>query len=245
VAHLVLNRPERLNAISTLMREEIIDALGRLDSDAAVRAVVLTGAGDRAFGAGQDLSESQKFEGDAVDAWIDQWTDLYRAVIEMATATVAAVNGYAVGAAFQLAAVCDIRIASESARFGMPEVDDAIPCITGTWSLLQLIGRGRIADLVLTGRMLGAQEALSWGLVSQVVPVGELEREAQALAALLASKSSTALALNKALLAQLAVERLDEFETLAKSGHRQAFGSGEPQAAMEGFLAKRAAARAK
>jgi enoyl-CoA hydratase/carnithine racemase len=245
VARIVLNRPERLNAISALMREELIDSLRKLDSDPAARAIVLTGAGDRAFGAGQDLSEARSFGEDVIDAWIDEWTALYRTVIDLATPTVAAVNGYAVGAAFQLAAVCDIRIASETARFGMPEVDDAIPCITGSWSLLQLIGRAQIADLILTGRMIDANEALNWGLVSRVVPAGELEREATALGATLAAKSATALALNKAFLGRLALERLDEFETYAKDAHRAAFRSGEPQEAMARFLTKQADGRAK
>lgn len=163
VARIVLNRPERLNAISALMREELIDSLRNLDNDPAVKAIVLTGAGERAFGAGQDLGEARTFSEEVIDTWIDEWTTLYRTVIDLATPTIAAVNGYAVGAAFQLAAVCDIRVASETARFGMPEVDDAIPCITGSWSLLQLIGRARIADLILTGRMIDADEARSWG----------------------------------------------------------------------------------
>jgi enoyl-CoA hydratase/carnithine racemase len=243
VAVVTLNRPERLNAISRLMREELIDALGTLDRDGDVGAIVVTGAGERAFGAGQDLNEARSFDGADVDRWIDEWTALYKAVLALRTPTIAAVNGYAVGAAFQLALVCDIRLAADTARFGMPEVDDAIPCITGTWAMYQLIGRGRVADLILTGRMLDAQEALLWGLVSRVVPAGELLDETHALAASLASKSATALALNKGFLAQLATAELDRFEEEAKRAHGVAFASGEPQEAMAQFLARRALGR--
>jgi len=243
VALVVLDRPERLNALSQRMREELIEALRALDAAPEARAIVVTGAGDRAFAAGQDLDEARAFDEDAVDRWIDEWTALYQTVLELATPTVAAVNGYAVGAAFQLAAVCDLRVASDTARFGMPEVDDAIPCITGSWSLYQLIGRGRVADLVLTGRMIDAQEALAWGLVSRVVPAARLRDEAHATAALLAAKSATTHALNKRLLCRLANERLSEFEAYAKEAHRTAFGSGEPQVAMSRFLAKQAIGR--
>jgi enoyl-CoA hydratase/carnithine racemase len=244
VADVVLNRPERLNALSHRMREELIDAFRTLDAAGEVRAVLVTGAGDRAFAAGQDLDEAQRFDEDAIESWIEEWTALYRAVLAMDTPTVAAVNGYAVGAAFQLAAVCDIRIAAENARFGMPEIDDAIPCITGTWSLYQLIGRGRIADLILTGRMIDAEEALAWGLVSRVVPSRSLREEARALAASLAAKSAAARRLNKQFLARLACDRLTEFEDYAKDAHRAAFRSGEPQEAMGRFLARQAAGRA-
>lgn len=236
VALVVLNRPERLNALSRRMREELIAALGLLDEDADVGAVVITGAGDRAFAAGQDLGEAQSFDEGAVDGWIDDWTRVFQAVLAMRTPTVAAVNGYAVGAAFQLAVVCDLRIASPTARFGMPEIDDAIPCVTGTWSLWEILGRARIADLILTGRMVEADEALTWGLVSRIVPADRLLPEALDLAAGLARKSAPVLALNKRLLAELTLETLPRFEEYAKAAHGEAFASGEPQDVMAKFL---------
>ena len=236
VALVVLNRPERLNALSRRMREELVAALGQLDADPQVGAVVITGAGERAFAAGQDLTEAQTFGEGEVDDWIDEWTRVYQAVLGMATPTVAAINGYAVGAAFQLAVVCDIRIASAAARFGMPEIDDAIPCVTGTWSLWQMLGRGRIADLILTGRMVDAEEALAWGIVSRLVPADRLVAEAVELAAGLARKSAKVLALNKRLLAELTLETLPRFERYAKQAHGEAFASGEPQDTMARFL---------
>jgi enoyl-CoA hydratase/carnithine racemase len=244
VALLVLNRPERMNALSRRMRDELIEALQLLDAAADVGAVVITGAGDRAFAAGQDLTEAKAFDAGAVDGWIDEWTRLFQTVLDMRTPTVAAVNGYAVGAAFQLAGVCDIRIASTSARFGMPEIDDAIPCVTGTWTLYELLGRGRVADLILTGRMVEADEALVWGIAGRIVAPGELIDAALDLAARLAAKSPTALALNKRLLADLLLRTLPTYEEYAKEAHGVAFASGEPQDVMARFLDRSRSARA-
>jgi enoyl-CoA hydratase/carnithine racemase len=236
VAVVVLDRPERLNALSRRMRDELVAALEHLDAAEDVGAVVITGAGDRAFAAGQDLTEAQTLDEGEVGGWIDEWTRVFQAVLGMGTPTVAAVNGYAVGAAFQLAAVCDLRIASPNARFGMPEIDDAIPCVTGTWSLWELLGRGRIADLILTGRMVGADEALTWGIVSRIVPADQLLAEALQVAGSLARKSAKVLALNKRLLAQLTLETLPDFERYAKEAHGEAFASGEPKDVMARFL---------
>jgi enoyl-CoA hydratase/carnithine racemase len=243
VAVVSLARPDRLNALSAKMRDELVDAFGALDRSPTIGAIVLTGSGDRAFAAGQDLTEARSFDEDAVDNWIDEWALLFTTVLNLSTPTIAAINGYSVGAGFQLALVCDLRFSSQTARFGLPEVDDAIPCITGTWSLHQLVGRGRIADLILTGRMIDADEALTWGVVSRVLPADRLLPEAFAAASALAGKSATALRLNKELLAGLALAELPTFEKQAKSAHRTAFRSGEPQEAMNRFLEKRASGR--
>lgn len=243
VAIVVLNRPDRLNALSRKMRQELVEALNRLDESPDVRSIVITGAGQRAFAAGQDLTEARTFTGQDVTGWIDDWTGLFQAVLNLKTPTVAAVEGYAVGAGFQLASVCDLRIASDNARFGMPEVDDAIPCITGMWCLYDLIGRGRVADLVLTGRMLDASEAHAWGIVTHVVASGDLREVAVRVADRLAAKSATAIELNKQMLAKLMHDRLPEFESCAKTAHGIAFRSGEPQDVMEQFLEKRGAGR--
>jgi enoyl-CoA hydratase/carnithine racemase len=116
----VINRPDRLNALSTNVKNDLVDLFHWADGSSEVRSVVLTGAGDRAFAAGQDLSEAKDFTPDVIDGWINSFHQLYSAVIECRKPTIAAINGYAVGAAFQLAMLCDLRIASDAARFGMP-----------------------------------------------------------------------------------------------------------------------------
>jgi len=166
VGLVTLNSEARLNAFSEAMRRQLIEALQFFDESQDVRAVVLTGAGSRAFSAGQDLSEAQTMDGPAAERWVDEWGEVYTALLSLDTPTVAALNGYAVGAGLQTALMCDVRVASTTARAGMPEINDAIPCITGTWSLEGIVGDARIADLVQTGRMLEAEEMADWGIVT-------------------------------------------------------------------------------
>lgn len=239
VALVTLNRPERLNALDHETRFALCAAIRDLQDDPGTRAIVLTGAGDRAFAAGQDLSEAQEFDVQQVAMWIDEWAMVYHTIIGLHKPTIAAINGYAVGAAFQIALVCDLRIAATNARFGMPEIDDAIPCITGTWTLYEVVGRARTADMILTGRLIDAAEALNWGIVHRVVPTEELRDTALAQARQLAAKSPRAMRLNKERLRQLFMKDFEETESFAKSAHAEAFRSGEPQRAMEDFIAKR------
>lgn len=245
VAVVTINRPERLNAFSRVTRSELRHALQALDGQSAIGAIVLTGAGARAFAAGQDLAEAQQFDADRAKQWIDEWGALYDAMLSLTKPCIAAVNGYAVGAGFQVALMCDLRIAAEHARFGMPEVDDAIPCITGTWSLYNLIGHAHTADLILSGRMLSAEEALDWGIVARVVADGDLHSDALATARRLAAKPRTAVRLNKQWLRTLLMHQFDETVAFAKQAHAEAFRSGEPREAMAAFLAKRDAGRSR
>lgn len=242
---LTLNRPARLNALTRGMRDQLRSALHQATADESVGAVILQGAGDRAFSAGQDLDEAKSFGAGDIDAWIDDWETLYSAVLGCPKPVVASVSGYAVGAAFQLALVCDLRIASDAARFGMPEIDDAIPCITGTWALYNVIGRGRVTDLVLTGRMLPAAEALDWGIVNRVTAPDELHARTMDLARLLATKPRMATGQDKSYLRARAWASWAEAAESAKIGHTAAFASGEPQRVMEQFFDRDARARSR
>lgn len=244
IAMVTFNRPEKRNALDRQTRYELCAALRALHADPETRAIVLTGAGEQAFAAGQDLAEAQTFSPAQIDTWIDEWSMVYHTIVGLDKPTIAAINGYAVGAAFQIALTCDLRIAATNARFGMPEIDDAIPCITGTWTLYELIGRARTADMILTGRLIDAQEAFDWGLVNRVVPTAALHDTALAQARLLAAKPVTAMRLNKERLRGLLMQDYDETESFAKRAHREAYASGEPQRAMEDFLTKRRQGRA-
>lgn len=236
-----LNRPRVLNAINQEMRRDLATALTAANRDDAAGCIILTGAGDRAFAAGQDLEEAREFTAERARQWIDEFDTVYNALRLADKPSIAAINGYAVGAGFQIALLADLRIAADTARAGMPEINDAIPCITGTWTLWDIIGRSRTADLVLTGRLLDAQEALAWGLFNRVVPAVDLMTTMQ-LAAELAAKPRTAARLNKERWRNLTQAATDEALRFAKYAHATAFASGEPRAAMEAFLAKRAAA---
>jgi enoyl-CoA hydratase/carnithine racemase len=221
------------------MRRDLIAILSALDEAEGAQAIILTGDGDRAFSAGQDLSEAKRLGAEDVQDWVEEWAAVYRAILNLGTPTVAALNGYAVGAGFQVAAMCDLRIASTTAQVGMPEVDDAIPCITGSWSLANLLGRGQIADLVFTGRLLTADEMLRWGLVTQTVAPDGLLSAARSLAELLARKDRLAIRLDKAWLRRDLLDRLPAAVEAAILAHSAAFESGEPHRAMEAFLARR------
>jgi enoyl-CoA hydratase/carnithine racemase len=239
VAVVTLDREDKLNALAHQTRAELAEALSELGAETGVRAIVLKGSGNRAFCAGADLNESKTFAGDDVTDWIDSYDDLYSAVLDCDAPTVAAIDGYAVGSGLQLALLCDLRVATYRARLGMPEIDDAVPCITGTWTLYDLVGRARTTELILTGRLVNADEALAWGLVNAVVPEDELMDEAMALASTLARKPRTAIRLNKERLRTLLRRDHEDTISFAKAAHAHAYGTGEPQEAMAHFLAGR------
>jgi enoyl-CoA hydratase/carnithine racemase len=167
--------------------------------------------------------------------WIDEHMELYRAVLAFPKPVIAAVDGCCVGAGFQFALLCDLRVASDQAFFAMPELDDAIPCILGVWTLYDIIGRGRTTEMALTNRRVYADEARQWGLVAEVV-AGDPTPRALELADLLASKPALALRLTKARLELLALQGSEELSVHAQLAHMRAFASGEPAKAMEQFL---------
>jgi enoyl-CoA hydratase/carnithine racemase len=239
VLEVVINRPERMNALSAKVKSGLTEVFSAANDDHGIASIILRGAGDRAFAAGQDLAEAKDFSPDVISSWIDSFHELYSSVLHCEKPTIAAVNGYAVGAGFQLAMLCDLRIAGDSARFGMPEVDDAIPCITGTWTLYDTLGHSRTADLVLTGRMIDAEEARSWGIVREVVDHAVLPSRAVELATALAQKPAIALRLNKARLRWLLERERESAEAFARTAHREAYETGLPQQKMADFLARR------
>jgi len=183
VATLTLNRPDKKNALSIALRDELSDALAQLGNDDRVKAVVVTGAGD-AFSSGFDLKEFQRVSepgfGDKLWASSDRY---HRACLEFPLPMIAAVNGAALAGGFDLAVMCDIRIASESARFGHPEITFG-DVVYGP--LCHLVGGAVARDLCFTGRIIDAQEALALRLVSKVIDSGELMSAAAATAALVA-----------------------------------------------------------
>jgi enoyl-CoA hydratase len=190
VGLVTLNRPDQLNSLSHEMLAGIHHALDLVDADPDVRAVIITGAGDKAFSAGADISamkeasalEAREFAalGHAVGARIEAFP---RPVI-------AAINGYALGGGCELALACDIRLVSDRARLGQPEVNiGVLPGWGGTQRLVRVAGLGFAKELIFTGRMCGAEEALARGLANRVVPHESLMDEATTLAELIASKA--------------------------------------------------------
>jgi enoyl-CoA hydratase/carnithine racemase len=241
VRKLTLNRPEKLNAWNTPMRDQLITALEAAEADASVRAILLTGAGDRAFGAGQDLSESKGFDADRAESWMGEWKRLYNLFRLGSKPIVAALNGLAAGSAFQVSLLCDLRVAHAGVKMGQPEINSGIATVTGSWIMREFLGLARTIDLTLTGRMLDAQEAFSFGLISRLVDQDQVQSEALKLAEFLAEKPPVAMRLNRQRFAELTQAGFEDAMTAGVRIQREAYASGEPQAMMEKFLAVRAA----
>jgi enoyl-CoA hydratase len=190
-----MNRPKQLNALSGELMGAIVAALTELDSDAEIRAIVL-GGGDRAFAAGADIAELAAgtpislYEGRRIDQW--------DAIRDLRTPLVAAVSGFCLGGGCELAMLCDLVIASETARFGQPEINlGVLPGAGGTQRLTRAVGKAVAMDMILTGRMLSAREALAFGLVARVVAKEVWLAEATRAAREIAAKGPIAVRLAK------------------------------------------------
>jgi len=236
IAVLTLNRPQILNAWHRPMREQLHAHLDALDGEESCRAIVLTGAGDRAFGAGQDLNETKTFDEDRAEEWIEEWRRLYLRIRTLTKPLVCALNGLAAGSAFQVALLCDIRVGHEGSKMGQPEINSGIASSLGPWIMREMLGLSRTTELVLTGRMMSGAEAHQIGLIHHLVPASEVLPKALEIAAELAVKAPLAMRLNKARLHEMTVDGLLDGLNAGIAMQRQSYGSGEPAVMMENFL---------
>jgi enoyl-CoA hydratase len=195
VARIVLNRPKVLNALNRALFADLDAVLDELGGDTEVRAIVLTGAGEKAFAAGADISELAQVlavEGQQLAA---NGQRVFSKLENLGKPVIAAINGFALGGGCELAMACTFRIASETARLGQPEVKlGLLPGYGGSQRLPRLVGKGAALKLILTGEMIGAAEALRIGLVDEVVPAAELLLRAEALAGMIAGMAPVAVA---------------------------------------------------
>jgi enoyl-CoA hydratase len=183
VRWVTVDRPAKLNALNATVISELEGAVAEAAGDRAVRAVVLTGAGEKAFVAGADIGEFTGLSAEAARALSRRGQRLFDSIAAMRKPVLAAVNGFALGGGCELAMACHLRLASRNARFGQPEVKlGLIPGYGGTQRLPRLVGSGRALELLLTGATLDAETALAWGLVNRVVEPAELRAAAQKLA---------------------------------------------------------------
>jgi enoyl-CoA hydratase/carnithine racemase len=183
LARVTLNRPEVLNAINLQMRDELWEAVHAAEADPEVRVVIFRGAGERAFSAGADISEFGTAPSVVEARRARRERDLWGYMLGMETVTIAAIHGYALGAGIELPMCCDIRIASEDARLGLPEVGlGYIPSAGGTQTLPRHVPPGVAMQMVLTGDPIDASTALRHGLLQRVVPRERLYAEAEAIA---------------------------------------------------------------
>lgn len=196
VRTITINRPDQLNALNRATILELNKALGEAEADTSIRVVLLTGSGQKAFVAGADIKEFAHFsveEGKALAA--DGQKQLFDRVEHLGKPVIAAVNGFALGGGLELAMSAHVRIASENAKMGLPEVSlGVIPGYGGTQRLPRLVGKGKAMEMILSAQMIDANDALQWGLVNRVVPQDQLLSTAHELAVRIMKNSPTALA---------------------------------------------------
>ena len=237
VARLVIERAAKLNSLDTPTLEGLAQAVGGLPAE--VRAVVVTGAGERAFAGGANVDELAALDPVAARAFITRVHRACAALRECPVPVIARVNGYCLGAGLELAAACDLRIAAAHAVFGMPEVRLGIPSVVEAALLPRLVGTGRARWLVMTGETIDAAQALAWGLVERVAPMHELDAAVdRALDALLAA-GDAALRAQKRLCKLWEEAPLDDCVRLSIVEFAAAYAGDEPQRMMGEFLAAR------
>jgi enoyl-CoA hydratase len=200
LARLTIDNASKLNSLNRALMAEIIEAADGLSADPQLRLVVLTGAGERAFVGGADIGEIAALDRESARDFITLVHRCCDAFRRLPVPVIARIDGYALGAGLELAAACDLRVASARALFGMPEVRIGIPSVVEAALLPKLIGHGRARRLLLTGETIGAAEALAWGLVDVVAPPEALDEAVETLAGPILAAGPNAIRLQKSLI---------------------------------------------
>jgi enoyl-CoA hydratase len=241
VAVLTVNRADKLNALNRALLEELDAALDEIAGNQGVRALVITGAGSKAFVAGADIGEIAAIEGQEMGRDFARFGQSVFTKIERLTIPVImAINGYALGGGCELALCGDIRMASETAQFGQPEVNlGVIPGYGGTQRLARIIGRDRAKGLIFTGERIGAEDAMQMGLVDRILPATALMDEAFSLAVTLAAKAPRALALAKMAINDGVNMPLDEALEMEAELFGQSADTADRREGTAAFLEKR------
>ena len=239
IALIRLNRPKELNALNLQLMGELRDALKMLDKNESVRAIVLTG-NERAFAAGADIKQMAG-KGTVDMLLIDQFST-WDQIKKTKKPIIAAVSGFALGGGCELAMICDMIIASESAKFGQPEIKIGVmPGAGGTQRLTRAIGKARAMELVLTGKFIGAEEALAAGLINKVVPTELYLQEALRLAVEIASMSPIAVRMAKESVLKAHESSLSEGLEFERKNFYMLFASEDQKEGMTAFVEKRKA----
>lgn len=238
---ITINRPDKLNAINKQVMQDLDDVMDEVYKNDAVRSAIITGAGPKAFVAGADISEFNGLTVDEGKNLAKKGLDVFFKIENSPKPVVAAVNGFALGGGCELAMACHFRIASENAKFGQPEVNlGLIPGYGGTQRLVQLIGKGRAIEMLITGNMIDANTALQFGLVNAVVPQEELLNKA--ISILTVANSKAPLAVAKCMEAANAVynETINGYD-IEMNGFGNCFGTEDMKEGTAAFLEKRKA----
>ncbi|MBN3510040.1 MULTISPECIES: enoyl-CoA hydratase [Mycolicibacterium] len=239
VATITLNRPKALNALNTQVMTEVTTAAAELDRDPSVGAIIVTG-NEKAFAAGADIKEMAELS--FADVYSADFFELWSKFAATRTPTIAAVAGYALGGGCELAMMCDILIAADSAKFGQPEIKlGVLPGMGGSQRLTRAIGKAKAMDLILTGRTIDAVEAERAGLVSRLVPADSLIDEALAVAETIAGMSLSASRMAKEAVNRAFESTLAEGLLYERRLFHSAFATADQKEGMAAFSEKRAA----
>jgi enoyl-CoA hydratase len=241
VAVVTIDNPAKLNTLNTPVMTDLIAAVERLGADDALRAVVLRGAGERAFIGGADINEMAGLDPGSARAFITlvhRSCDVFR---RLPVPAIARIQGYVFGAGVEVAAACDMRVASTDARLGMPEVRLGVPSVVEAALLPQLIGWGRTRQWLLTGNMIDAATAQAWGLIEEVVPQQHLDSAVEQLLESILASGPRAVRLQKALITDWEDLPLRQAVRRGIDSFADAWESEEPRQLMAAFVARRRA----
>jgi enoyl-CoA hydratase len=237
---LTINRPDKLNALNTEVVKEIASAFKVLEDDSDVRVIIVTGAGDRAFIAGADISEMQNMNPIEALEFAQEGQEMVRTIEKSDKIVIAALNGYTLGGGLELSMACDLRIASESAKMGQPEIKiGVIPGWGGTQRLTRLVGKTKAKELVLTGDMIPAEKAEKIGLVNRVIPPETLMDEVMKTAEALSHLGSYSLRVAKHVVDDGLEVDFEKAQKLERQSFALCFAHPDQKEGMCAFLEKR------
>ena len=243
VARITIDNPRKLNVLGRATLAQLVEAVRDAGSDRRARAVVLSGAGERSFVGGADIDELAALDPASAREFISLVHDACAAMRACALPVIARINGHCIGAGLELAAACDLRVASDTASFAMPEVRLGIPSVVEAALLPRLVGAGRARWLVMTGETIGASEALAWGLVERVAPLSQLDEAVNAVLDSILAGDDAAIRAQKRLCKLWEEAPLEASVRASIDEFARAYESREPAQRIARFRAQRGRAK--
>lgn len=235
---ITLSKERVLNAWNKEMRTTICQIFKKIKKQKKIKAVIITGAGEKAFCAGQDLNELKDFKPSQIESWIDEFKNVYSAIRSSEIPTIACINGAAVGSGFQLALLTDIRVSHKDVMLGQVEINSGIVSVTGPWIIQKVLGLSTSIELSLTGKLINGQEAFKRGIIHHLTKKNNTMQLSLKIAKELSEKPVNAMALTKKRFWETFKVGMNEAFESAKRYHKISFKSGEPQKKTKKFLNK-------
>ena len=238
IAILTLNREKTLNAWTSEIRKGICQIFSELKKKKRIKAVIITGSGDKAFCSGQDLNEIKSFKSKNVKKWISEFKDVYTAVRSAEIPIIGSINGIAAGSGFQLALLTDIRVSHPKAKFGQVEINSGVVSVIGPLIIEKVLGMSKTIELCLTGKLIDGKEAKKIGIVHHLTTKDNVMSMSLKIAKKLSEKPDKAMKLTKKRIWEMFRKDMNNVFEKAKIYHKKSFASGEPQKKSKYFLKK-------